>query len=186
MNRYLILSIILVGVVGCSQKTALNLDLFKTATIGLVIAGLLWHFSNMEKRQDKKEEIKKIEKMSGSCGCSSVIPDPNAKIANPIIVYNSSPDPKGELRLYYASWCGYSRQFLPIWSQFVEQAKPLYPWLKMVEIRCEGGNETLCYDDKIEGFPTIKLHKDNKIYDMSDERQPRSVDGLKAFVQNHF
>jgi hypothetical protein len=183
MNRYLVLSIILVSVVGYSQKTALNLDFFKIATIGLIIAGLLWHFLNRTKNSSRQEEI---EKMSGSCGCSATVSDPSAKIGNPIIVYNSSPDPKGELRLYYASWCGYSRQFLPIWNQFVEQAKKMYPWLKMVEIRCEGGNETLCHDDKIEGFPTIKLHKDDKIHDLSNERYPRTVDGLNRFIKKYF
>jgi len=66
-----------------------------------------------------------------------------------------------EIVLYYTSWCGYSRQFLPEWQKFEEYAKNNLKNLKVTTIACESGNENLCTQKGIEGFPTVVLYPKN-------------------------
>lgn len=92
-------------------------------------------------------------------------------------------DTTNELVLYYATWCGYSKQFLPEWEKFVEYAKNNLPHLKVTGVRCEGGNEPICMQKGIEGYPMVMLY-------MYDGREipfegDRTKDALVAFVSKN-
>lgn len=63
-----------------------------------------------------------------------------------------------EIVLYYASWCGYSRVFLPEWEKFKQWASVNAKSLKVTSIRCESGNEELCIEKGIRGYPTVILY----------------------------
>ena len=63
-----------------------------------------------------------------------------------------------EIVLYYATWCGYSRMFLPEWDKFVEYAKANLSNVKVTGIRCEDGNEAVCLQKGVQGYPTIILY----------------------------
>ena len=63
-----------------------------------------------------------------------------------------------EIILYYATWCGYSRMFLPEWEKFVEYAKVHFPNIKVTGMRCEDGNEATCLQKGVQGYPTIILY----------------------------
>jgi len=81
------------------------------------------------------------------------------------------------LVLYYASWCGYSRQFLPIWQQFQQT----YPDIKVKTVECTDSNKNIC--ENIPGYPTIRYHKSaTSFVDFNGER---TVDGLYQFIQTN-
>ena len=63
-----------------------------------------------------------------------------------------------EIILYYATWCGYSKQFLPEWQKFEDYGKTKLNGLKITKIQCEDGNENLCMQKGVEGYPTIILY----------------------------
>ena len=72
---------------------------------------------------------------------------------------NSKQNPK--ITLYYSTGCGYCRQMLPEWEKFENNAKDNLKNVNVVSIRCEGGNENVCTQEGIEGYPTIVFQKIN-------------------------
>ena len=95
---------------------------------------------------------------------------------------NSSQNNKGEIILYYASWCGYSRMFLPEWEKFEKYVKGNLP-LRIRKIRCESENEVLCLEKDIPGYPTVILYPKNETEIVFDGE--RTFEGLKSFVQKN-
>jgi thioredoxin-like negative regulator of GroEL len=92
-------------------------------------------------------------------------------------------DKTNEIVLYYATWCGYSKQFLPEWEKFVEYAKHNMPQLKVTGMRCEDGNEAICMQKGVEGYPMVILY-------MWDGREvtfkgDRTKEALVTFVSNN-
>ena len=67
----------------------------------------------------------------------------------------------GEVIMYYATWCGYSKMFLPIWEKFEEHAAKYMPRLVVRKLRCEGGDERTCFEKGVEGYPTVILYPKN-------------------------
>lgn len=90
---------------------------------------------------------------------------------------NNDNNLSNNLVLYYASWCGYSRQFLPIWQQFQQT----YPDIKVKTIECTDSNKNIC--ENIPGYPTIRYHKSATSY--VDFNGERTVDGLYQFIQTN-
>jgi len=90
---------------------------------------------------------------------------------------------KGEIIIYYAMWCGYSRQFLPEWEKFEEYAKKNLPQVRVLRVRCEDGHEATCSQKGVTGYPTVILYlKDGTEKLFEDERRS---DKLINFVQNN-
>ena len=88
----------------------------------------------------------------------------------------SSPNNKNKLILYYADWCGYSKQFKPIWDQFTKNTKLD---INTEIVNCDT-NKDLCETVNIRGFPTIILHKkDGKKIEYSGNR---TIEDLEKFV----
>jgi thiol-disulfide isomerase/thioredoxin len=81
------------------------------------------------------------------------------------MVHPSPPNPhtvkdvNAEIMLYYATWCGHSRMFLPEWEKFENYAKGNMPYIRVSSVRCEDGNETVCFEKGIEGYPTVILYQ---------------------------
>lgn len=90
----------------------------------------------------------------------------------------------GEIVLYYATWCGYSRMFLPEWQKFETYAKGNLPNLKVSSIRCEGGNEATCTQKGVDGYPTIILYLNSgKELQFNGERTSQQlVDFVKKYI----
>lgn len=87
----------------------------------------------------------------------------------------------GEIILYYTSWCPHSTNFLPEWEKFEKYANANMN-IKVTTLLCEGGNESICNEKRIPGFPYVILYKgDNEIH-FEDER---TCDALKKFVGKH-
>ena len=92
-------------------------------------------------------------------------------------------DSQSTITLYYASWCGYSKMFLPEWLKFEEYAKNNIKHLKTVKINCEGGNESICFQKDIKGYPTVILEPKNRSeVEFSGER---NLKGLIDFVNQN-
>lgn len=90
---------------------------------------------------------------------------------------------RGELVLYYATWCGYSKQFLPIWKEFVETHAKEIDGLVTRSVICEGGEERACFEKGVEGYPTVILYPKNNTEVVFNG--DRTVSELEQFVHKH-
>lgn len=96
---------------------------------------------------------------------------------------NGNNKVKGEIVLYYATWCGYSRMILPEWEKFEKFAQENLPYLKVTKFRCEGGDERTCVEKHVEGYPTVILYpKDNTEIQFKKER---NLEKLIEFVNEN-
>ena len=81
-----------------------------------------------------------------------------------------------EINLYYALWCGYSREFLPEWQKFEKYSKEHLPNLVVTKVRCEDGNEAICNQKNIQGYPTVTITlKDGTKKTFNGERTSESL-----------
>jgi len=88
--------------------------------------------------------------------------------------------PAGKITLYYASWCGHSKQFMPEWNKFVKYTNQYMPYIQVDTIECKEDNKEACKD--VQGFPTIMLiNQQNKQILYEGER---TLEGLIKFVNN--
>jgi len=71
-------------------------------------------------------------------------------------------DKVGQLMLFYAAWCPYSKTTLNQWYSYKENYKGKYS-LSFVEIDCDK-HTSLADQYNIESYPTIILLKDEKKY----------------------
>jgi thiol-disulfide isomerase/thioredoxin len=83
---------------------------------------------------------------------------------------------------YYATWCGHSRMFLPVWDNFEKRAKKELPGIKIKKIKCEGSKEQLCTSRGVGGFPTVIMYVSNKKVTFE---QDRTVDSLINFCKQN-
>lgn len=89
---------------------------------------------------------------------------------------------KAEIVLYYATWCGFSRMFLPEWEKFEQYAKINMPDIKVTKILCENENESVCQQKGIHGYPTIILYTGNKQKHYNGERK---IDQIIKFIKEN-
>jgi thiol-disulfide isomerase/thioredoxin len=92
-------------------------------------------------------------------------------------------EPKSELILFYATWCGHSRSFLPEWSKFEQWAKANLTKVKVSSVRCEDGNEATCTQKGVRGYPTVILYLTNGAEHKYEGE--RTMDGLKKFIDQY-
>tara|TARA_B110001450_G_scaffold255052_1_gene281673 strand:+ start:206 stop:649 length:444 start_codon:yes stop_codon:yes gene_type:complete len=64
----------------------------------------------------------------------------------------------GEFKLYFASWCGWSKKFLPEWEKLEETEKRV----TLTKYTCDGDDKEKCDDPKanIKGYPSMRFHKE--------------------------
>lgn len=89
----------------------------------------------------------------------------------------------GEIILYYALWCGHSRNFLPEWEKFEQYAKANMPHLRVSRMRCEDGDEATCQQKGIEGYPTVVLYFGNGTERIFDGQ--RKMESLVEFINSN-
>jgi thiol-disulfide isomerase/thioredoxin len=91
--------------------------------------------------------------------------------------------PSKEITLYYATWCPLSMEFLPTWNEFRKIANAQHPSLRISEIKCEDGNERICHEKEVPGYPYIILENEGtkNIF----EEYPRTLEKLLSFVNNN-
>ena len=83
---------------------------------------------------------------------------------------------------FNTEWCYYSKKFQPIWDSFTKKMKTKRN-LVIKDVKCDNpSNEKMCSKYEVEGFPTVKLIKNNKVYEFNGAR---TVSGLVNFVEEH-
>lgn len=118
------------------------------------------------------------------CGCSkstcqnAVRNEPFAESENK---GQAVSKPSAELTLYHASFCGYCKQMMPEWDKFSDNAKSMFPNLKVTKYECDGDDKAICDAANIQGYPTVVIKLPNgKVIPFDGER---TIDGLKEFVK---
>eukprot|EP00041_Stephanoeca_diplocostata_P028876 m.835770 g.835770 ORF g.835770 m.835770 type:complete len:365 (-) comp23455_c0_seq52:1342-2436(-) len=82
--------------------------------------------------------------------------------------------------LFYASWCGYSRDFLPIFAEASTEA----PKVTFAAIQCDEHPQACATISDMEGFPHVKFFEGHGESMVTFEGE-RSVEGLLDFVQEN-
>ena len=84
-----------------------------------------------------------------------------------------------KITLYHANWCGHCVNFLPTW-------KALKDVFNLNNIKHEeyedSANPKVIKEANINGFPTIRISKNNKEYDYNGPRTPDDI--LHAVIPN--
>jgi thiol-disulfide isomerase/thioredoxin len=80
------------------------------------------------------------------------------------------------LVLYHASWCGYCKEFKPMWDDFIKKCK-----IKTAEIESELLNLLSSKHHSVSSYPTIKLFVNGKLVLFEKER---SVENLNTFINS--
>jgi thiol-disulfide isomerase/thioredoxin len=83
-------------------------------------------------------------------------------------VDTNQPNNKIKVTLYYASWCGWSKKFLPEWDSFVKHASKNMANISTEKVSCENGTEQECKG--IQGYPTVLIYINNKVITYDGER----------------
>ena len=80
------------------------------------------------------------------------------------------------ITLYYASWCGYSKNFLPTWYEL----KNFYANIKFIELDCSiKKNEDLASLNDIPGYPTIIFSDGDKKKEYAGDR---TIESFKSEI----
>jgi thiol-disulfide isomerase/thioredoxin len=89
---------------------------------------------------------------------------------------------QGEIVLYYASWCPHCKNFMPEWDKFENYAKDKFQSLKVNKMQCENGNEAICKEKGVQGYPTIIFYDQTGKANMYDG--DRTMEGLLGYITN--
>lgn len=96
-------------------------------------------------------------------------------------LHTETVDNKPTLGVYYTTWCGYSRNFLEqLNNGLLNDLQNAGVDVKLVD--CDKDKQT-CSDLGIQGFPTLLLHKNNKIIPYNEPR--RENENVLNFVKNN-
>lgn len=57
--------------------------------------------------------------------------------------------------LYYASWCYYSKKYLPEWDNIIKYLENNNPNIIAEKILCENTKKEICDAHNISGYPTV-------------------------------
>ena len=91
------------------------------------------------------------------------------KVLNKEIIYskNGNTNDKIDIYFFYTEWCPYCKKAKPEWDKFCSVMKNKYSesnyTIDYFEIDCDK-NQTLANKFNVEGYPTIKIDYNNKIY----------------------
>jgi thiol-disulfide isomerase/thioredoxin len=91
---------------------------------------------------------------------------------------NNTGNSKNKVVLYYATWCGWSKKFLPVWEDFKKQNTNKNVTLDAIE--CDDDNDKCA---RLSGFPTVIFHKANGEDVEFDGK--RTVENLITFVNKN-
>ena len=113
------------------------------------------------------------------CGCTYMIKNKKKHVT----IDRFEGKDKPQIVMYYASWCGFSKSFLPTWDAFASYVKSnLSEKVDAVKVSCDGDGEQMCYQKGIEGYPTVKLYVRGEEKTFSEERK---LENLIDFVNKH-
>ena len=136
-------------------------------------------------RQRRIESMTNVPQPQPVAGCQPSS-QPSSGNKGGLTVRKDGTNSGDELRLYYASWCGPSRNFIANgWNPFIAISQK-YPSLRIVEYLCEGDGEQMCNAARIRGYPTVHLvtgPNRDQIHTLQQHQLPRTKQGLQALVE---
>ena len=87
---------------------------------------------------------------------------------------------KNELVFYHAGWCGYCKEFMPVFDATSPELKAQFPELIITKYQEENDRDAIqSANPPVEGFPTIRLNG-------AEFEGPRTSEGLMMFVQKNY
>jgi len=86
---------------------------------------------------------------------------------------------KKEILLFYASWCGHSQKFLPIWEKLQQKFSDS---CNFITIDVDNDEKGLANDFKIKGMPSIFVGCNNTYTEYAGSR---SFESLVAFINEY-
>lgn len=94
---------------------------------------------------------------------------PNSNVAS------SEPQNNIKIMNFNTEWCGYSKQFQPMWDEFSKEANQMQG-VEAVDVKCDvDENKQMCKDYDIPGFPSVIFEKNGEKIEYNGLR---SRDGL--------
>jgi Thioredoxin domain-containing protein len=119
------------------------------------------------------------------CGCGKNISENTPKIIQGFDNTNNvNCDEKHKIILYYANWCGHSRNFLPEWEKLKKEIEnsELKNVIVAQQYECDK-DKKMCEQNNIRGFPTMILHKING--DNVNYQNERTVESILDFIRKN-
>lgn len=145
-----------------------SLDSLTIIIILLIVIILLLLYLNFKKMSEISSDCSctvspKIEKLENVQPLSNTQPIIEPKVNNIVAIPSIEQD--HVFAVYYATWCGYSRDFLEEYNnrllpELDEKHPEIKARVKFVLNDCDKDKE-LCIKNNIDGFPTLILHKPN-------------------------
>lgn len=111
-----------------------------------------------------------------SCGCHNIELFQPTQLRE--IIENI---PKNRIVLYFAPWCHYCKEMLPIWKQFIGKLDESKLPIIYDKVNCSDNAQT-CIEEHVEGYPTVILYINNKRILFDGQR---TVGGLMDFVMKN-
>tara|TARA_B100000161_G_C33317173_1_gene309750 strand:+ start:178 stop:594 length:417 start_codon:yes stop_codon:yes gene_type:complete len=107
------------------------------------------------------------------------------KQENFVQVEDEEDNTNDKLKIYNfnTSWCGYSKQFQPVWDEFQQKNKSNENVI-IKDVKCDNDDDDeaieLCQKYDVPGYPTVIFHKgDNKV----DYQGKRTVSALEEQME---
>jgi thiol-disulfide isomerase/thioredoxin len=161
-----------------------NEHIVNTCIILLLIALLIMTFVNFTHVNGN------VTQYENYCGCNYDKTQPQPVQLQPLVQVvsqnNSNNNNKvggNKLILYYAMWCGYSKQFLPVWEKIKAEVNSKQELnVSCEQYECDEQRE-ICNVEQIDGFPSMILVKSDgtKI----PYKNQRSVEAVLSFLNTN-
>ena len=139
----------------------------------VIIYGVYTYFSNDEQADDKQAD----DKQAGGELDSNI--DMGSDIDSNTDLFTGG-EPLPRCTLYYVNWCGHCKNLKPVWNELQKKEK----YNDKIEFEEVEGDEhpEVVQKEQIEGYPTIKLHKNSETIEYQGNR---SIEDLEKFVDDN-
>jgi Thioredoxin len=126
----------------------------------------------------------KKQNNTNECKCNTNITQPVRSTSEaPKTENNDKKTQSNIIALYYGNGCIHSKMFLPLWDELKRKINSgeLGSNINSKEYECSA-EKNECEKNKIEGVPTIILHKINGDSINYPSDKPRNVESIKEFI----
>lgn len=93
-------------------------------------------------------------------------------------IENEPKESTPQLVLFFTTWCGYSRRFMPVWDELKKEMNGSNVNINIVEVDCEKDKQK-CIKYNIRGYPSVKLFVDDQEIEYNGSR---NVESIKKFI----